>query len=512
MRHAVPFHLVIVPPPAGRSPREYLVEELRTALLAGEIRANEPLPSSRVFAEAMGVSRGTVVSVYEELAGEGYVVSVPGSGTFVAEDLPRPDLAAAPTPARSASGRRGRGVPRHQSPNPHSRQAYAAPPHSRQANATPASGRDVAAVRAVVNLSPGSPSTRFGENREWISAWRDAVRHDLPSLPPPDGGDPELRKSIAAHLRMARGVRCDVEDVVVTAGTSDGLGLLLHGLRAAGAPGLRIATENPGYPTARKVIDRLGAIPVPISVREGGMDLAELGRAPGPFAAALLTPSHQYPLGGRLPVAARLALLEWARKADAVIIEDDYDSEFRHGAPSLPAIASLDTEGRVVLIGSFSKILTPWLRCGYLVIPDPELRARVLEVRATLGQPVSGFVQSALAEFLRSGGLKRHLVRVGREYRHRRSLVIAAAAELGPNVRLDAVEGGLHATLSWTTGRTDAEVVAALAARGVGLAALSAYYHRDTRPGRRGIVFGYGAPSDLELRTALAAITEVLNS
>ncbi len=492
MRHATPFDLVIEPPSPDRSPRDHLVEQLREALLSGQSTANEPLPSTRVLAEAMGVSRGTVVSVYEELAGEGYVVSVPGSGTFVADDLP----------TRLASGK---SLPGHASAA-----GQAGVRARRTASAGPTAGGSGPA--AAVNLSPGSPSTRFIENRDWIAAWRTAIRHDVPSLPPPDAGDAELRESIAAHLRAARGVACDVEDIVVTAGTSDGLGLVLHGLRPGGAGGQRIATENPGYPTARKVIDRLGAIPVPVTVRDGGMDPTELGRSSEPAAAALLTPSHQYPLGGRLPVAARLALLDWARETGAVIIEDDYDSEFRHGAPSLPAIASLDTEGRVVLVGSFSKILTPWLRCGYLVIPEPGLRARVLDVRATLGQPVSGFVQAALAEFLRSGGLRRHLVRVGREYRHRRSLVIAAAADLAPDVRLDAVEGGLHATLSWGTGRSDAEVVAALAARGVDLAALSTYYHRGTRPQRQGIVFGYGAPGDLELRTALAEITRVLSS
>jgi GntR family transcriptional regulator/MocR family aminotransferase len=481
MRHAFPMNLVLQ---TTRSPehtaREHLTEQLRGALLSGQVAAPDPLPSTRVLAAAMGVSRGTVVSVYEDLAGEGYVVSVPGSGTFVADDLPNPG-------AQPISVEPQR-VPRDRSASP-----YAGP-------------------AAVINLSPGSPSTSFHTNRDWVTAWRHAVKHNLPALPPPLAGDEGLRSLIADHLRTARGMQCSADDIVVTAGTSDGLGLLLHGLRTEGTSGARIATENPGYPTARKVIARLGARPVPISVTNGGMNPDALTRAAGPFAAVLLTPSHKYPLGGRLPVAARLAMLAWARETGAIIIEDDYDSEFRHGAPSLPAIASLDSEHLVALIGSYSKILTPWLRCGYLVVPDPDLRARVLDVRDALGQPVSGLVQTALAEFLRNGGLRRHLVRVGREYSHRRSLVIAATASLAPHVRLDAVEGGLHATLSWEDGQPAEHVVTLLAERGIQVVSLEAYYHADTQARRNGIVFGYGGPTDMQLRLALQEIATVVSN
>ncbi|WGW10594.1 PLP-dependent aminotransferase family protein [Saxibacter everestensis] len=474
MRHAFPMNLVLqtLRPPT-RTAREHLLEQLRAALLSGQVVAGEPMPSTRALATAMKVSRGTVVAVYEELAGEGYVVCVPCSGTFVADDLPAESSPPLHRPTRTS-----------------------------EEKASPTADRS----SAVINLSPGGPSTSFQTNHDWVVAWRNAVKRDLPSVPPPFTGDPELRALIADHLRAARGVQCDADDIVVNAGTSDGLGLLLLGLRDDGPAGARIATENPGYPTARRVITRFGATPVPIAVKNGGMDPDELARTPGPFSAVLLTPSHQYPLGGRLPVAARLAMLAWGQRTGAVIIEDDYDSEFRHGSPSLPAIASLDNDRRVVLMGSFSKTLTPWLRCGFLVIPDPELRSRVIDVRATLGQPVSGLVQTALAEFLRGGGLRRHLTRVGRAYAHRRSLVIAATADLAPRIRLDGIEGGLHATLSWEDGRTAEDTVAFLAERGVEVASLGAYYHGAAPPERQGIVFGYGAPTDLELRAALQEI------
>lgn len=333
----------------------------------------------------------------------------------------------------------------------------------------------------------------------------------MPALPPPAAGSEEARALIAEHLRIARGVRCTSEDIVLTAGTSDGLGLLVHALLDTRAGEVRIATENPGYPAARTVISRLGATPIPIPVRDGGIDITALEQAPGPFGAALVTPSHQYPLGGRLPVAARLQLLEWAKRQEAIIIEDDYDSEFRHGAPSLPAIASLDDAHRVVLVGSYSKTLSPWLRCGYLLVPDPQLRERIIEARHDLAQPLSGIVQTALAEFLRIGGLRKHLVRVGREYAHRRTLVVDAMKDLVPRIALNAVEGGLHATLSWDGAPATHEIVEQLKREGVVVSPLTNYYYPDPPPPREGIVFGYGSPTDLQVQTALRKIASALS-
>lgn len=476
MRHRIPVDLVLetsVPP--AKTAREHLVEQLRGAVLGGTIAAGAQLPSSRSLAAATGFSRGTVIAAFEELIGEGYFVSVPGSGTFVAAGL-------------------GGGAARRVAPE--------SEPAARRPLATPAP------IPSAHNLSPGSPSTRFGSTREWQTAWRRALRRELPSVPPPPAGDERLRELIAEHLLQARGVQCGRDDVLLTAGTNDGIGLLMHGLSAEGPVGARIATEEPGYPASRRVIRRLGGHSVAIPVRDGGMDVEELRARGGRFAGALLTPSHQYPLGGRMPVAARLAILDWARDHDALVIEDDYDSEFRHGAPALPAIASLDDERRVALVGSYSKTLSPWLRCGYVVVTNPEIRERALAARADLGLPLSGSVQHALAEFLESGGLRRHLARVGREYAHRRTLVIDAFDGV-PGVRVHAVEAGLHATLTWEPGPSAAAAARGLAARGVTVAPLHTYYDNpETAP--HGLVLGYGASTDVQLHDALRHITEVL--
>lgn len=492
MRHPFPMNLVLDgTAPAGGSTRQHLTEQLRKALLSGAVAPGDPLPSTRVFAEAMGVSRGSVISAYEDLAGEGYVVTVPGGGTYVSASLPegrRPDFDPLPPPEpRSVDG----GLEPYQE------------------------GIDLDSngdgPLALVNLSPGSPSTRFHTHRDWNAAWRTAVTRGMPALPPPAAGCEEARTLIAEHLLIARGVRCAPEDILLTAGTSDGLGLLVHALLDACGGEVRIATENPGYPAARSVISRLGATPIPIPVRDGGLDITALEQAPDPLDAALVTPSHQYPLGGRLPVAARLQLLEWAKRRDSIIIEDDYDSEFRHGAPSLPAIASLDDARRVVLVGSYSKTLSPWLRCGYLVVPDPELRERLIEARRDLGQPLSGIVQTALAEFLRTGGLRKHLVRVGREYAHRRALVVEAMKDLAPRFALNAVEGGLHATLTWDDGPATHDIVEQLMHAGVVVSPLTSYYYPEPAPPREGIVFGYGSPTDLQVQTALRRIASALS-
>ncbi|QYM75017.1 PLP-dependent aminotransferase family protein [Leucobacter luti] len=467
----------------GRGAREDLTELLRAALLSGQVQAGDPLPSTRVLAQSVRVSRSTVVSVYEDLAGEGYVTCIPGSGTYVAEGLP------ARRSTHTAPGR----------------------PAAAERRVRGAAAAVASSDPRTINLSPGSPDTSFHRNRDWAAAWNHALKQDLPAFPPPPAGDPALRELISQHLRSARGIDCAAEHIIVTAGTSDGLALVLNS-QSGGASGLRIATENPGYPAARRVITASGAIPVPIPVRNGGMDIQALKLARGRFDGALITPSHQYPLGGRLPVTARLELLAWASETGARILEDDYDSEFRHGAPPLPAIASLDREGRVVLIGSYSKTLTPWLRCGYLVIADPDLRARAIHLREALGQPVSGMLQLALARFLESGGLRRHLVRTGRAYAHRRNLVLEASSHLAPRFRLDGTEGGLHATISWEGAPEAGLVVARLAERGIQLVSLHQYSHEGTSSRRNGIVFGYGAPTDLQLRRALDEIVTALHA
>ena len=459
-----------------------LATALRQAILGGILRHDEALPSTRALATSVRVSRGTVVAAYDQLAGEGYLLARPGSATRVMVD--RPDAVAA-TAARAAT--------RTQEVEAKSSLDLTPPP--------------------LIDLAPGHPSTRALVDPAWTAAWRAAVAASGRSDSPPSSGTLELRTAIAEHVRRARGLACRPGDVIVTAGTSDalaGIGLALAAL-SGGSDGMtavtqspRIAVEDPGYPTARRVLHRVGALLLPVHTDQNGIDLTELAAlAPAPHAV-LVTPSHQYPLGSSLSVQSRLDLLDWARATDAVVIEDDYDSEFRFDAMPLPAVATLDTSGRVALVGSFSKTVTPWIRCGYIVATG-DLGAALRDVRDDLGPSVSGVQQAALAHYLESGGLARNVTRVRREYAHRRALVISKLGAL-PGVRLAGLDGGLHVVVQ--TGADASALVTQAAARGVRVASLADYAVRGR--GQHGLVLGYGSPTDLELGRALDVLVALL--
>ncbi|WP_350348229.1 PLP-dependent aminotransferase family protein [Agromyces sp. G08B096] len=471
-----------------------LVEGLRRGILSGALRAGDPMPSTRALAAELGVARSSVVQAYDRLAGEGYLESRQGAPTRVAA-LERP----------AGSG--------------------FAPSADRADEGAPVPDASAPAL-ALIDLSPGIPSTARIDERAWRAAWRRAAAVPVSSWSPPAFGLPELRAAIADHLRLARGVRCSADDVVVTAGTADALALLAVALRAVRGERPRVVVEDPGYPSARRTLARRGVHLRPVAVGPDGLDLAALDRVRGPVDAVMVTPSHQYPLGGRLPVADRLALLDWAGRRDALVIEDDYDSEFRHTGAPLPALASLDEEGRVVLVGSFSKVLTPWVRFGYLVLPpetsDPALRDAVTAIRADEHGPVAGPVQHAMADLLASGALRRHIAATRREYGHRRRLVLDALGGLespARGIRLTALDGGLHAVLELPDEAATDAVVERLAREGVVVAPLSLYSAAADVPpaagcersgsagnAHAGLVIGYAGVGDTALADALARI------
>ncbi|GAA1760714.1 pyridoxine biosynthesis transcriptional regulator PdxR [Agromyces humatus] len=454
-----------------------LVEGVRRGILGGMLQPGDPMPSTRAFAAELGVSRSAVVAAYEQLAGEGYLEMRQGAPTRVAR-LAGPVASGRP-PAPNAA----RVVP------------------SRRENPPVATLPATPSPR--VDLRPGRPSTARIDTRAWRAAWRHAAALEIPSDSAPRFGVPRLRAEIADHLRHARGVVCSADDIVVTAGTGEAVALIATALPARAGRQPTIAVEHPGYPSARRVIEHRRVRITTVPVDDDGISIEHLRRMSQPANAVMVTPSHQYPLGGRLPVASRLALLDWARDADALVIEDDYDSEFRHLGPPLPALASLDDEGRVVLVGSFSKVLTPALRLGYLVLPqNPALRAAITALRVDEQCPVPGVAQEAAAALLASGAVRRHIAVTSRDYAHRRGLVQAALGDL-PGARLSGLDGGLHAVIEFDAAGTSDAVVSRLAREGVAVARLAEY---SAVPGdeREGIVFGYASPSDTLLGEALA--------
>ncbi|MEX5237588.1 PLP-dependent aminotransferase family protein [Kocuria arenosa] len=443
-----------------------LATQLRRAILEGTVEAPHHLPSSRRLAAELGVSRGVVVRAYEQLTGEGYLEGHGAGGTRVAV---RADVRA---PARTV------------------------PPRPREEPSRP-----------VIDLTPGRPSDTPFADRSWRTAWRAALAEPGHVDLPPALGTTRLRAAIAGHLATARGLAVDAEDVIVTAGTSDALQLIVTALRTR-SPAPRVLVEDPGYPTARRVLATAGARVQTLPVSPDGLRATQLTTVAPVPDAVLITPSHQYPLGGRMPVQERLALLEWAAEHRVLVLEDDYDSEFRHRRMPLPATASLPSQAEVVLLGSFSKTLSPWLRCGYLVVRGASGQL-LKETRTNLVTPVCGVLQSALAHYIDDGGLARHTARARRAYAHRRALLLDRLANR-PDLELNALEGGLHAVVRLPA-PVDAEDLAAVAlTHGVRIVPLALYYAHQ--PPENGLVIGYGAPSDLQLTHALDTILQLIDT
>ena len=451
---------------------EQLAHGLRAAVLARRVGPGDAVPSTRALAADLGVARGTVVAAYEILAGEGYLTTIPGGGTVVADVVVPP--AAARVPSAGAAER----VP-----------------------------------RAEVDLRPGRPRTAGVADTAWRSAWRRAAAVDPESDVDDASGSPALRVEIARHLGRTRGLDVSAEDVVVSAGTSDAMLLTLVSLMSGrDRKPLRVGIEDPGYPRVRTILQRLGIIAVPVPVRVGsGLDLDALARQRG-LDALIVTPNHHYPLGSRLDAEQRARLLTWAVREDVIVIEDDYDSEFPHGRAPLPPLSLLDPS-RVVLIGSLSKILTPALRCGWVVASGP-VGELIRATREDIDLPVSLVQQRALALYLAEGDLARHTARRRRDYRHRRGLLLEAFAD-APGVELAATDGGLHAVVL-LPGRdvaVERAIVGELAARGVLVESLSRYAVGEDSPARSsGIVFGYAEPSTVVLLEAVGVMLTVLRA
>ncbi|MDT0328467.1 MocR-like pyridoxine biosynthesis transcription factor PdxR [Nocardiopsis lambiniae] len=450
-----------------------LAAALRAAMSDGSLVPGERLPSSRTLAAQLAVSRTVVTDAYQQLYAEGWLEGRHGSGTFVA-----PGAAPAPVergpiePAWRTAAARGGGTARHE--------------HR--------PSRTELRERGLIDLRPGAPWVHAVDRAAWRRAWRHAA--DLPHDDDPDPrGLPRLRGLLADHLRRARGIAVGPENILVTRGTGNGLDLTGAALIA---PGDRAGVEEPGYGKARTVLAARGARIVPCPVDGDGLVTDGLPRDLG---LVYTTPAHQYPLGGRLPVPRRERLIAWARETGAVVVEDDYDAEFRYDVAPLPALYGMDP-GRVVLLGTLSKTLTPDLGIGWIVA-EPDLVEHLARVRHGLTDRTPGAVQAATALLLERGDLDRHLRRMRLEYARRRALVIE---HLGP--RLTGDTAGLHAMLPLPA-EAVAPVVAEAAAHGVIVDDTGRTSHAE--PTVHGLVLGYGSAHPADLRRGCASLAAILD-
>ena len=460
--------------------------QLEAAVANGVLHAGDRLPSSRDLAVSLSVSRTVVTNAYARLFAEGWLEGRHGSGTYVA-DVAQPDARPRAACYRAAA------LPGSQAPS-----APALAPAG--AGGTP----------TLIDLQPGISWADGIDPAAWRRAWRQAGAH-LPSRWPDPYGLPELREAIAAYLRRSRGLAVGPEQVLITQGVSSGLALLADVLLT---PGDKAGLEDPGYPTGREVLRRAGARVVPCRVDAHGIVPEEL---PGDLRLLYTTPAHQYPLGGRLPVSRRQALIAWARATGAIIVEDDYDSEFRYDVGPLPALHSMDPDV-IVYLGTASKILATAFGAGWLIAP-PELVDKLAALRPQLGARIPEPVQHAILALLSSGDLDRHIRKVRLEYARRRAALVDGLTGRGREMpgagptltpfRLLGDTAGLHVVLELPRDFPVGLLIDAAAERGVAVYPLDRYF--AGKPTMNGLIIGYGTASLAQIRRAAAELAVLLS-
>jgi GntR family transcriptional regulator/MocR family aminotransferase len=462
-----------------------LYEQLRAAILQGQLRPGARLPATRDLSRTYGVSRSTVVTTFEQLKSEGYVEGRTGSGTYVSEVLPEQLLHA--------------GRARRESPLPRRRirlSEYA----ERLVPFRPTHEQPVRAFRS------NQPALDLFPTTLWAQVAASRLRRASATLL--SGGEPlgyrPLREAVAEYLNTSRGVKCTADQVLIVSGAQEGFDrtarLLLN-------PGDAAWMEEPGYPGAAAVLRAAGAKICSVSVDAEGLDLKRgIRRWPQP-KLLYVTPAHQFPLGVTMSLRRRLALLEWARKAGVMIFEDDYDSEYRYSGRPVPALQGLDRAGVVIFGGSFSAVMFPALRLGYLVVP-PEMVDVFAAAQAvsTHHPPVLG--QAVLCDFIREGHFARHVRRMREVYAERLGVLLTAAdRELRGAIEISNVEAGLQ-TIGYLHEGFSTDKVVKAAARQVELKSVSRYYARE-KPAN-GLVLGFAAVEPKELERGVKELGRLL--
>ena len=458
-----------------------IYEGFRRAILSGLLRPAQRVPSTRTLALELEVSRLPVLTAYDQLLHEGYLQGRVGSGTYVSAALPDDLLRSPPPPG---AGTRS-GVPR---------RGTRPPPRAREEGGL----RPFRVSLPALDQFPHAVWARL------IARHAHGLTHAQMAYGDPAGLVP-LRLAIAEHLRTARAVRCEAEQVLIVSGSQAALRLASAVLLARGD---RVAVEEPGYPGGRAALRAGGAELVSVPVDDEGLDVAALRMLGARVRAAYVTPSHQYPLGASMSVARRLALLDWAFRRGAWLLEDDYDSEYRYVSRPLGALQGMDAHERVIYIGTFSKVLFPAIRVGYVVVP-PSLWERFIEARESLDLFSPTLYQLALAEFLREGHFARHLRRMRGVYLGRReALLTGLARHCRDDLTIHNADAGLHVAMRLSGGLRDVAVVRRMAARGLTATALSTCHAGTTR--RSGLLLGFGGSTERRLLEATGILGDVL--
>lgn len=456
---------------------------LREAILSGNFHSGEKLPSTRDLAEQLGVSRTVALLAYDQLLAEGFAAGRAGSGTYVSCGV------------GTARPARPEGAVKLRLSHFGSAASAAWSQVDFPARRRPALVYDFAYGRSDLQTFPFEMWRRI-----LLRCARQAPAADLDYGPA--AGNVTLRKAICAHLRRSRAVACDPSQVIVVNGSQQALDLIARVLIQPGDP---VVIENPSYQGTREVLRAAGARLLPVAVDREGLNPAKL---PPRARLAFVTPSHQFPTGAILPLSRRLALLRWGKQNNAVLVEDDYDGEFRYEGQPLESLQGLDREGRVIYIGTFSRTIFSALRIGYLIAPQPLVPA-FTAAKWLCDRHTATLEQETLAEFILSGMYERYLRRVRRRNTARRqALLEAVRTHLGDRVEITGEGAGAHIVL-WPLRRAAEEtVVARAAALGVGVYGISPYFLK--KPSQPGILLGYSRLREREIREGIRRLSQVL--
>ncbi|MBY5879554.1 PLP-dependent aminotransferase family protein [Rhizobium ruizarguesonis] len=429
-----------IPPldPAAATPfYRQIYDRFRGAIASGVLKPGDRIPSARALTKELGLARGTIEAAYSLLAAEGYIQARGQAGTIVTPDL-KPQMPA-PRPIPPADS----GI-------------------------APTSFRP----DSILPFQMGLPALDAFPRKIWARLGARCVRAMLPAdmVHPAVSGLPALRAEIAAYLQVSRGIDCSPSQVFVTSGYRHTIALIVHALLKAGD---RVWLENPGYPPTRELFRHMHIESIPVPVDRNGLVVSDgIRQAPG-ARAAVVTPAHQSPLCVSLSLPRRQALLDWAAGNEAWIIEDDYDGEYRYVSRPLPALKSLDREGRVLYAGTFSKVLFPSLRLAYLVVPEAEV-ARFEEMTEAMAAGSPELTQAIVTAFITEGHFARHIQRMRRLYAERREMTAAGLESvLAGHMRIDSQPGGMHLILRLLGEHSDRELVARMRREGLYAEALT---------------------------------------
>jgi len=475
---------------ASQPIHQQIYDAYRRAILDRSLRSGQRVPSTRTLATELGISRIPLLQAYGQLLAEGYFESRVGAGTVVSKSLPDQSMLVEPRRVQNTARVR-------RSPRPVSKRSLLL------------SSTDTAAWQRGWGAF-GVSQVAFDQfpfqiwnglvKRHCREVYAESLDYGCPM------GSRELREAVADYIRTARGVRCEANQVMIVSGSQQALEIATRVLLDPGSP---VWMEEPGYRFARSVFTVNGCRIVPVAVDDEGLNVAEGIRRRPDARAALVTPSHQYPLGVTMSASRRLQLLDWAEGSGAWIIEDDYDSEYRYENLPIASLQGLDSNARVLYIGTFSKVLFPSLRIGYIVLP-PDLVDRFLLMRRAMDISPADFYQSVLADFIREGHFSRHIRRMRLLYAERnRALIDNIRNQLGDDVDIAGGHAGTHLCVT-VKGIDDSELAARAARQRLWLVPLSSSYLR--RPGRQGFILGFGSTGVEQIPGAVRKLRALLNA